>query len=311
LIPFASAAVVVPLHYNADFVLPDIPLLQQSKFLDLDGLPHLKRQLALDLGGILNLGPTLDFVLDRAWNFRTLATTALQGTPNAWYSEIQIGTPSQTLRLVLDSGSTDMAVYDPSCRSCLGANDRTPYQWPQSSTFKRLKATFQAQYGSSGKAIAGYAAKDVVTLAGCRIPGQTLAMITNSSFVTPFAQDGLIGLAQPALAAISGTATVFDQLISQRKIEAPLVGIALRQSLSGDGGEYSFGEINWRYARGPITYLPVTSSLYWCVLLREPPSADSGRGTALGDVMVNRKSVLTSADPMRVIFDTGTVRPVS
>jgi hypothetical protein len=266
----ARAAVIVPLRYNTKFLLPDLPFLQQAKFLDLSDLLHSKRQLRLDLGGLLHelqpLVAPLVFVFDAAWQIETLAASATQGSANAWYSQIQVGTPPQTLQLVFDSGSTDLILYDPSCVYCTLANGRTAFQWQRSKTFKRSSSTFQAQYGSSGFSVQGYGAKDVISLPSANVPGQMLAMITNTSSYGGFSNDGLIGLAQAPLAAIKGTRTIFDSLVSASKLEAPLVGIALRQSLSGDGGEYSFGQINRQYARGALTYLPVTSSLYWCVL---------------------------------------------
>ena len=104
-LPLVKGFLSVPLFYNDHFELLSIPLLQQSKFLTLD-LAITKRNLGLGIDldlGLASLGISTEPIFDEEWQVQTIPA-GNQGSTNAWSSFVQIGSPSQTFNLVLDSG---------------------------------------------------------------------------------------------------------------------------------------------------------------------------------------------------------------
>lgn len=81
---------------------------------------------------------------------------------STWYASVEMGTPSQSFDLVLDTGSSDLWV------------SADHYNSASSSSFKNSSTPFQITYGSGQ--VAGNLATDTVTLAGHTVNSQTFAI---------------------------------------------------------------------------------------------------------------------------------------
>ena len=280
-----NAAITVPLTFNPNFAPTATQLLLQGVLklnlfagtsinLQSDLSLSLNLDVGAKLGGLLNLPQTVSnvnkvaasLISDKGWGITTVPATTTTWD-NAWYSTIKIGTPAQSFNLVIDSGSSDILLYDVNCNSC-DIGNRTAFNDAASSTFsKDGSSTFSAAYGTNQKSVHGFSAKDTVRVGDLRITAQSLALIDGGSSIT--AADGLLGIASDALSALPGTVTTFSNMVRRELIDQPIVGIALvsgqKKGLLANGGEYRFGGINPAYILGLIRYTPVTSSLYWYV----------------------------------------------
>ncbi|KAF8869557.1 aspartic peptidase domain-containing protein, partial [Infundibulicybe gibba] len=102
-----------------------------------------------------------------------------QRRDSSYYGTVSIGTPPQTFRVVLDTGSSDLWVKANPCRTC---DPTLPLFDPSSSiSFKTMgrRATFH--YGS-GEA-AGQIAFDTVTMGGLTIDSQAFCGHPNAFLV--------------------------------------------------------------------------------------------------------------------------------
>ncbi|OWT41054.1 endopeptidase [Cryptococcus neoformans Bt1] len=201
--------------------------------------------------------------------------------------EMQIGTPSQSFLMLMDTGSADTWVPSTEClpQSCgnhlsLGVN--------VSSTFQASNRTFQVTYGSG--AVSGVVGTDTVTVAGMTLENYAMGVTLQESVQfgdnsIPF--DGLMGLAMNQLSH-QGVPTLVDSLQSAGLIQNAILGIALGRYTDGEnGGELVFGQADAsKFDPSTTQTLPVTSNDgFWQVTM----SAVTIDGQ---DAVVNRQAIL-------------------
>jgi hypothetical protein len=192
-----------------------------------------------------------------------------------WYTTIDIGTPGQTLRLNIDTGSSGVVVFDPSCTTC-SLNNHTAFDGSKSRTFQRIdNSSFMTMYGD-GSSSEGYQARDTVTVGSIAVKRQDLLMSTSASgsLWASSGYDGYVGITLDAGAFVNGSIGVFSNMVKRNLLRKPIAGIALVRERNGvtlppgGAGEYAFGQINYHYVLGAITYAPVTSAVYWYTFFR-------------------------------------------
>mmetsp|Transcript_9823 Transcript_9823/g.13795 ORF Transcript_9823/g.13795 Transcript_9823/m.13795 type:complete len:523 (+) Transcript_9823:7-1575(+) len=122
-----------------------------------------------------------------------------------YVGEISIGTPPQNMTVVLDTGSSDLWVPGDKCKNCEGHKS---FEGKNSSTYnvilneRGVAEKFSLAYGSGN--VVGTKAVDNIILGGYEIENVTFGEADHeSSKITQFMMDGIIGLAFPELSKIT------------------------------------------------------------------------------------------------------------
>ncbi|EIW85581.1 acid protease [Coniophora puteana RWD-64-598 SS2] len=182
----------------------------------------------------------------------------IDGDNLRWYGNIEVGTPSQTFSVDMDTGSTDLFLAGPECRSsCAGHN---LYIANKSSTSVYVDESFNLTY-ADGSYVTGDQYRDTVSLAGYAAQDQTFGAANEFSDAfssSNFPPDGLIGFAFKAISNY-GTNSAFQTLVDEGALSEPIFAFKLASS----GSELSVGGVNNELYTGSLTYTPVTQKGYW------------------------------------------------
>ena len=158
---------------------------------------------------------------------------------------VKIGTPGVTVNLDFDTGSSDLWIWSSELANASKySKTHTIYNPSKSSTAKHASGTWNISYGD-GSSASGDVYTDVVTVAGVAIPNQAVecAKKLSSSFLSDGGNDGLLGLAWPAINTVtpSSVKTPVENMIEQKLIDQPLFTVKLGHGT--EPGFYSFGEL--------------------------------------------------------------------
>lgn len=172
---------------------------------------------------------------------------AIEADDVAYIATIQIGTPAQDFRILMDSGSADFWVGSENCQSSAGGGcGNHTFLGPQSSSsFVSSNTQFQVTYGSG--AVAGTLCQDQVGIAGLTLNNHTFGVATAetpqfASSSVPF--DGLMGVAQSSLSQ-QNVSTPVESLASNGLIPAAIVSFKIsRLSDQLNDGEVTFGGLD-------------------------------------------------------------------
>ncbi|KAG7698069.1 hypothetical protein KL932_001035 [Ogataea haglerorum] len=201
--------------------------------------------------------------------------TPLTNYLNAQYfTEIQLGTPGQSFKVVLDTGSSNLWVPSSDCTS-LACYLHTKYDHDESSTYQKNGSSFSIRYGSGS--LEGYVSQDTLTIGDLVIPKQDFAEATSEpGLAFAFGKfDGVLGLAYDTISVNRIVPPVYNA-IDLGLLDTPQFGFYLGDTSKSeqDGGEATFGGYDASKFTGDITWLPVRRKAYWEVKFS---------GIALGD----------------------------
>jgi len=185
-----------------------------------------------------------------------------------YFSEITLGTPPQTFKVVLDTGSSNLWVPSTHCSS-IACFLHAKYDSTASSTYKENGTEFKIQYGSGS--LEGIISQDVLTIGDLKVKKQDFAESTKEpGLAFAFGKfDGILGLAYDTI-AVNHVVPPFYQMINQGLLDSPVFGFWLGDTSAGEGapgGEATFGGIDENHYDGKITYVPVRRKAYWEVEL--------------------------------------------
>merc|ERR1711937_1068031 len=93
-----------------------------------------------------------------------------------YFSETTIGTPPQTFKVVLDTGSSNLWVPSKSCGS-IACYLHSTYDSDASSTYKKNGSEFEIHYGSGS--LTGFVSQDDFTIGDLKVKGQDFAEATS------------------------------------------------------------------------------------------------------------------------------------
>jgi len=236
---------------------------------------------------------TLLFVSSIATNFKIPLTRKAQklgGPPTLWtqvvlyggeieaayYVYITIGTPPQTFRVDLDTGSSTLAVIATGCtteadKACASAD--TPYNSDASSTVANVQCSdvscycphsssncaVELLYGD-GSGASGAMLSDVVSIGNLSTTAYFGNIDSTAKGFSSSVSDGILGMAYNYLS--EGTPTFMDQLVSNNGIKN-----IFSMCFASEGGVLVLGEVESSYYKGSIQYTPIVNDTYYVVNL--------------------------------------------
>ncbi|KAK3689872.1 vacuolar protease A precursor [Podospora appendiculata] len=176
-----------------------------------------------------------------------------------YFSEITIGTPPQTFKVILDTGSSNLWVPSTECGS-IACYLHTKYDSSASSTYKANGTKFDIQYGSGS--LSGFVSQDVVTIGDLKIKGQDFAEATSEpGLAFAFGRfDGILGLGFDTI-SVNRMVPPFYKMVEQKLIDGPVFAFYLADT---DGeSEVTFGGVDKSRYDGKITTIPLRRKAYW------------------------------------------------
>lgn len=180
-----------------------------------------------------------------------------------YYTEIELGTPPQKFKVILDTGSANLWVPSQSCSS-IACFLHQKYDSSASDTYKKNGSDFSIQYGSG--AVSGFVSQDTLAIGDLSIPKQDFAEVTEEpGLAFAFGKfDGILGLAYDTISVNKVTPPVY-RAIEEGLLDENRFGFYLGDANKDDkdGGTATFGGISEEFIDGDITWLPVRRKAYW------------------------------------------------
>jgi len=192
-------------------------------------------------------------------------TVPLTNFMNAQYfAEISLGTPPQTFKVILDTGSSNLWIPSSKCTS-IACFLHAKYDSGASSTYKANGTGIKIQYGSGS--MEGIISNDNFGIGDLAVNGMDFAeALKEPGLAFAFGKfDGILGLAYDTIAA-DHVVPPFYHLVNNGLLDEPVFAFRMGTS-EEDGGEATFGGIDDTAYKGRLTYAPVRRKAYWEVEL--------------------------------------------
>ncbi|KGO77819.1 Peptidase aspartic, catalytic [Penicillium italicum] len=206
-----------------------------------------------------------------------------------YFSEITIGTPPQTFKVVLDTGSSNLWVPSSQCSS-IACFLHSKYDSSSSSTYQKNGTEFEIRYGSGS--LSGFVSRDTLQIGDLKVEGQDFAEATNEpGLAFAFGRfDGILGLGYDTI-SVNKMVPPFYHMINQKLVDEPVFAFYLGDAnKDGDNSVATFGGIDESHYTGELIKIPLRRKAYWEVELN---------AIALGNNVAE-------LDNTGVILDTGT-----
>ncbi|KAJ5166500.1 uncharacterized protein N7482_005281 [Penicillium canariense] len=185
---------------------------------------------------------------------------ALDNEETLYYSNVTLGTPEQKLRLVLDTGSSDLWVNAPNSTLCEDRSDPCStsgtYDSSSSSTYAFVNSDFNITYADGSGAVGDYA-RDTVTIGSA-----TLKALQFGIGFTSASQDGVLGIGYPSNEVQVGRngdsayANLPKAMVQKGLIKSNAYSLWLND-LDANTGSILFGGVNTKKYHGTLETLPI------------------------------------------------------
>ncbi|KII95161.1 hypothetical protein PLICRDRAFT_48125 [Plicaturopsis crispa FD-325 SS-3] len=183
-----------------------------------------------------------------------------------YFTEISIGTPPQSFKVILDTGSSNLWVPSSKCTS-IACFLHSKYDSSSSTSHKENGTEFSIQYGSGS--MEGFVSNDHITIGDLTLKSTDFAEATKEpGLAFAFGKfDGILGLAYDTI-SVNHITPPFYAMINQGLLDSKVFSFRIGSS-EEDGGEAVFGGIDHDAYTGKITYVPVRRKAYWEVELEK------------------------------------------
>ncbi|KAG6327815.1 hypothetical protein ID866_11274, partial [Astraeus odoratus] len=157
-----------------------------------------------------------------------------------YYTEISLGTPPQTFKVILDTGASNLWVPSTRCTS-IACFLHKKYDSKASSTYMANGSEFAIQYDSGP--MEGFVSQDILSIGDLTIVHQDFAEATREpGLAFAFGRfDGILGLAYDTI-SVNHIVPPFYNMINQGLIDEPVFSFRIGPS-EDDAGEAIFGGI--------------------------------------------------------------------
>jgi len=205
-----------------------------------------------------------------------------------YFSEISLGTPPQTFKVILDTGSSNLWVPGSECSS-IACYLHTKYDASSSSTYRKNGTKFEIRYGSGE--LSGYISNDVFQIGDLKVKHQDFAEATSEpGLAFAFGRfDGIMGLGYDTI-SVDGVVPPFYNMIDQGLLDEPVFAFYLGDTNEQQESVATFGGVDESHYTGKLVKIPLRRKAYWEVDL---DAITFGKETA-------------EMDNTGVILDTGT-----
>jgi len=176
-----------------------------------------------------------------------------------YFSEIEIGTPPQKFKVILDTGSSNLWVPSKKCSS-IACYLHTKYDSSSSKTYKENGTSFEIRYGSGS--LSGFVSQDTVKIGDLTIKKQDFAEATSEpGLAFAFGRfDGILGLGYDTI-SVNKIVPPFYKLIDQGLLDEPVFAFYLGST--DKESEVVFGGVDNNHFDGKLIKLPVRRKAYW------------------------------------------------
>ncbi|KAJ7469006.1 aspartic peptidase domain-containing protein [Mycena latifolia] len=176
-----------------------------------------------------------------------------QSLDSVYLVNILVGTPSQIVEIMVDTGSADLWLAQSPCSDCPSSS--TLYDSTASSTFSQNKTNTMTITYASGDTVSGTVATDTVQIGPYTVASQAFLKVNDiSGGILSGPEAGVLGLAFGAVA--STTKTPFWQAALAQAGSAEIALWLKRNAQNeGSGGTFTFGGTNPALFAGEIEFL--------------------------------------------------------
>jgi len=210
-----------------------------------------------------------------------------------YFSEIEIGSPPQTFKVILDTGSSNLWVPGSECGS-IACYLHTKYDSSSSSTFKKNGSDFEIRYGSGS--VAGYISQDTLTIGDLKVKNQLFGEATSEpGLAFAFGRfDGIFGLGYDTI-AVNHVTPPFYSMVEQGLLDEPVFSFYLSDTAdSGKESVVTFGGVDKSHYTGKMVNLPLRRKAYWEVDLEAISFGDeTAELDATGAILDTGTSLIT------------------
>ncbi|CAD8138923.1 unnamed protein product [Paramecium octaurelia] len=205
-------------------------------------------------------------------------------------ADIGIGSPGNTFKVVLDTGSANLWIDSDRCQE-EGCIRHKQYKHEDSQSFLPLNQELNVEFGSGD--LKGIVNADTIFFGEVTLPKQNLAEITseNGAIFRDLDFDGILGLAYPKMAPKDFN-PVFDNMMEQGVLQRNQFAFYFAKDANDiSHSEFTLGGYNPSHVDGDIHYHKVIDKYYWMI------KADN--------ILVNNKDIGLCNRSCRLVVDTG------
>ncbi|XP_037499661.1 lysosomal aspartic protease [Rhipicephalus sanguineus] len=184
-----------------------------------------------------------------------------------YYGVLTIGTPPQSFKLLMDTGSSNFWVPSVNCDQSMACRDHAKYDSSKSSTYTKNGRYIRIRY--SGGVVRGVTSIDNVGVGTATVTQYKFAEMDHSDgkLFRNAKYDGIFGLAYPSISQ-NAQLPLFDAMVKQGVVREAVFSLYLsKQPSEQNGGEIYFGGINAQRYTGAVHYVAVSQAGHWQVVM--------------------------------------------